>query len=516
MGGLAHGRGTNDESLAKWINSYRYSAEIIGGLEELTHLAYARTDQHKEEGDKRKQKDIVDLEALKSWFRVNKPLEQDKLFMVSLASGVKFSPEEVNVHKANEIGFEIMKSIEGQDIFTLKIKKKNLVKTFAQKSGKTKIHGKEVTLTVEKLMSRLFILANDEAKLKDAFKYELTNMNLALFEENKEMRKVNQNSLFIELDKLYEAKTSNILINSDSEHVIIDGNSLINYIKWTKQLTFSDIAQQYVEVVSLKYKNATVIFSYDNSFTPVKSLKKCDRQMEVREDLRPAMSQSEFLSVQENKINLIEIVLQKMRKNNISAKLYSTGIMAYINIIKKKLSEVSKTYVLSSDPSLLAMMMHFNFDQTYYLKLTSTPNKIYNINEMNEKLSADIKNNILLIHAFTGCELNSALFGKSKGTLLKALKKQPSLVNFTSKFYNNKSTYDEIRTGTIEIFKQLYSEGGQPIDLCDARYKGYLKTVRSNSKKAFEFKSLPPTDGSAATHGARAYFQVSQSISFIN
>lgn len=84
-----------------------------------------------------------------------------------------------------------------------------------------------------------------------------------------------------------------------------------------------------------------------------------------------------------------------------------------------KASEHQPTTLIGEDTDLLILLLYYagrNNRGLYFRsdKLKST--KVYNIIEMKQVLGSDLCSQLLFIHAFTGCDTTSHIFGVGKHT----------------------------------------------------------------------------------------------------
>lgn len=107
------------------------------------------------------------------------------------------------------------------------------------------------------LMTRYF---NDE-KLKDVFRYELSQMPSSLFDDCGLMREAKINdfvSNYIAANEaLNNTRISSDFVNNCRRHVLC-GNSFLNRLSWKKNQTFNNICSLYVEYAQ-KFNNPTIV-----------------------------------------------------------------------------------------------------------------------------------------------------------------------------------------------------------------------------------------------------------------
>lgn len=103
-----------------------------------------------------------------------------------------------------------------------------------------------------------------------------------------------------------------------------------------------------------------------------------------------------------------------------------------------------------------------------------------------------LKDHILFLHAFSGCDSTSALFGKGKISLSKILKKEGDRnIQAATTFKSSEVSQFEISEAGNTIFLALYS-GKAELSLNKHRYICFKKGV-AVGKKAFHHCRLPKT-----------------------
>lgn len=114
----------------------------------------------------------------------------------------------------------------------------------------------------------------------------------------------------------------------------------------------------------------------------------------------------------------------------------------------------------------------------------------------------DMKDMILFLHAFTGCNTTSFLFGKGKINAYKLLSSSNDLRTKVLQFYEKKKRRQRFFKWYFVL--KLYG-CTMSASLNDSRYSMYLKAVAKMSLKSkFNMASLPPTSGAAEHHAYQA------------
>lgn len=110
-----------------------------------------------------------------------------------------------------------------------------------------------------------------------------------------------------------------------------------------------------------------------------------------------------------------------------------------------------------------------------------------------------------LVHALTGCDTTSRIFGISKPAVLKTLLTDSIFRALSVAFLNAESKTEIIKSGEnliIHLFGGLSLEG---LDLL--RFRKFATKVRASSS-CVQVHTLPPISAAAAFHSQRVYLQV--------
>ncbi|GBM74753.1 hypothetical protein AVEN_197996-1 [Araneus ventricosus] len=149
----------------------------------------------------------------------------------------------------------------------------------------------------------------------------------------------------------------------------------------------------------------------------------------------------------------------------------------------------------------------FTIVNVYFLKpgKEKIAQNIFSSHVALEKTTAD---NILFIHAMSGCGTTSALFNYGKMKCMEILKNNHNLLKVIEIFKNPDITLEAIVDAWSSFLVALY---GYPISASDTpslnnvRYKCYMK---SSFNKSSNRASLPPTEAAAHQHSLRVYHQI--------
>ena len=139
--------------------------------------------------------------------------------------------------------------------------------------------------------------------------------------------------------------------------------------------------------------------------------------------------------------------------------------------------------------------MHFSQDE------------VYNIIKIKCELPSQVSKHILVLHAASGCDTVSAIYGIGKSTAFKVFDCDIDLY-FLNKFQEEHASNDDIKVAGESLLLHFFkSKKCKSLDRL--RYLSYMKKIAKKSLTSnFELESLPPTSGAAKYHSFRVYLTV--------
>lgn len=183
---------------------------------------------------------------------------------------------------------------------------------------------------------------------------------------------------------------------------------------------------------------------------------------------------------------------------------------ADVEIVQTALEESQKgllTIVTQDVDILVLMVAHALPDKPVLLMkppIGKVKRKVFSSLALQQQ-HQDLKEFILLVHGFSGCDSTSAIYGKGKKQLLKIFEANASLMECVRVFNSTDATPNEIEKAGERIFLFLYGTTNFNITLDNLRYILFQKSLK---KIAPKLESLPPTSASGAQHSFRTYYQV--------
>lgn len=225
------------------------------------------------------------------------------------------------------------------------------------------------------------------------------------------------------------------------------------------------------------------------------------------------VSQDNLLSNNKNKSRLISMLTEKFEANSFIVKHFIVKHAqddADVLIIETAIEESYKntTVVIGEDMDLLIILIaRTPIDKEIFLLKPGkgkVEQKIYSSRSFDQH--KNIRDLILFLHAFSGCDTTSALFHKGKTASLKLIKKRLDLQSAVKIFNQTDISHDLISSNGIKFFLASYNAPVEEDSINNHRYSCFIKFVSRG--KPVKLNLLPPTFDAAQQHLFRVYYQV--------
>lgn len=532
-GGLTRGRGFTEVQQSVWLFSRNICAEVTNAVQQdlLQLNSGGSSDQHVQIGktsDKKNTEDYLNtLEFLKSRRLFGLPHEKLENFV----TGREASPS-VNIFKAKDIGKAIIAKMEGISVKDFSFKRKDQAVSMG-----TKVKRKDGTIlkcNPQNLFDRLIALTlvstlETKTDLSKIMSFELAPFPPSLFESEDLMREAHKPQI-TDMLKKHQAPTPSDNAPKLEGIVVLDGGSLLYTIDWAKGSKFKKIAEQYTKFVKKHYLlpgcQVKVVFdSYPQGpttkdSTHLRRTRQACVKIRVADDTLLDITKQQYLSNSENKQNFVDYVSLKLdgiegiecvkARDDADCLIVDTAIVASTNSPNKCVT------VVGDDTDLIVLILRRTRDSTL------TPGKLY---FRTKKWHWDIallvdsikdkpymKHSILSLHANSGCDTTSRIFGKGKAKFFNIDKDDEEYWAAVDVFEQNNASKTEIADAGRTILRTVCStaeERKAGLTLNQLRAARYTdKSLKAASVITAE--SLPPTSDAADLHSLRAYLQVQQ------
>jgi len=298
----------------------------------------------------------------------------------------------------------------------------------------------------------------------------------------------------------------------------LDGGSLIHRLPWTKGATVDTVCMSYVNYVNNHYKDATVVFDGYPSVPTTKDIAHIRRtkgimlpKVNFNNDTPIITKKDEFLSNPENKQLFINTLGSKLQDGDVQVIHAEEDADLKIVLTAIEKSEQHTTTVIGEDTDLLVLLCYHSKDTSNKIYFKSEPKqnttkiKIWDITETRRKLGLSVCNILPFVHAFSGCDTTSRIFGLDKGTVLKKISANMQLQDHAAVFCQQ-SSIESIHKAGEQIFVALYG-GLQDFETLDTlRYRIFASKVCVGNIFV-QVHTLPPTADAAKLHCMRVYHQ---------
>ena len=406
--------------------------------------------------------------------------------------------------------------MEGQSLFSISYKRSMKAKTLA--SSVAVDVAKDKTIDPTLLFQRFLVVSQTaDLSLHEVMAHELSPYPPSLFEAKHLLRKPNKAQL---MTAIKEQCSDDAVLKDvpEVEHNVLDGGSLLHRLKWSEGKTYSSIADDYASFTVKHYGKATIVFDGYIGGPNTKDIthkrlrqNRTSNKVNIAEGTKFVGKKEDFLSNVENKQSLINLISQRMKDRGCHV-IQSKGD-ADVEIVKAAVSMSSNksTSVIGEDTDLLVLLLHHastsNDNKLYFYSDKGSPATVYDIKVMKKLLGYDVCSSLLFLHAFTGCDTTSAVFGIGKKSALHKVLKGDSVLKSCAKIFSTpKKNIAEIEEAGCKAMVALF--GGKPADNLSAmRYSSLCQKVGS-AKSFVTPERLPPTSSATKYHVIRTYLQV--------
>ena len=253
-------------------------------------------------------------------------------------------------------------------------------------------------------------------------------------------------------------------------YILLDGGSLLQRLPWPRRASFSEICKLYTDYVTKKYANSVTVFdgyeigpsTKDN--TRLRKFKvKIRAKVHFKEDMILQSKKEEFLANMVNKEQFIYLLSEKLRQAGCNT-VHVTGD-ADLLIVQTAVNcaENSSTTMIGEDTDLLVLLCtHADMNKSDIIFHPEAKQKTKKMRVQDIKKTKEALGKMLpVIHAVSGCDTTSRVYGIGKSASLKKLK-SPFFVRQASVFLNSRSTSDEIVNAGKKLLVALF--GGKECD----------------------------------------------------
>ena len=515
-GGLTRGRGMSESQRTKWLLSMPICLQMNSAMQKFTQTDYRTSEQHKETMESRISKDSKDMNTMMAFLCDRNPFDPTETNLRNIESGVT-ADDSANVDRAQVIGKAIVQGMRGtpQQKYTFK---RSMQAVPINEKSLVKLDGESLHIDTQLLFQRLTTAADRYIEdVSSVFQFELSSVPSSLFDNNGFPREPQKSTLADAIWKQCRFEESTPTNVTPTNAVVVDGGSLLHKLPWKIGDSFHEICSSYSCYLKQRYQNSTTIVFDGYSAGPDtkdvahlrRSKGKVGTHVKFSEDTPLRMKKEVFLNNQENKQAFIDMLGACLTTNGMDV-VHARGdadtliVDTAINLAKQ-----TPTTVIGEDTDLLVLLLHHYTADLNQMQFRSDSKstksvKIWDIRATQTTLGTTLCQSLPLLHALTGCDTTSRIFGVGKPAVLKLFQKKPYFQELCEQFLEATSS-NSIKQCGESLMLAVY-DGSDAENLNALRYKNFTSKVITNNSSV-QVQTLPPTSDAAALHCLRVYFQ---------
>ncbi|KAL7294975.1 hypothetical protein TKK_0011685 [Trichogramma kaykai] len=312
-------------------------------MESYTNVSYASSEQHVDASVTRISRDVSDLSKLVQFFENHNPFPVTPNIM-SIGTGIIGDNDKINCYKAREIGNLALRKIINDTFGTVKKGRKNKVLSLKSATSSVKIDEEIVSIDPTLIFQRASLSIQTKGEMELFLEHELATYPLTLFDASG-MRKNNKAKFYINFDMVKD-----ISVQAD-DYFVIDGGFLLHKMVWKEKTPVKDIIDLYINYITSHYSfNCCIVFDgYPEQVGDchTKSAERMRRQnknlghrAEFDENGIIFEDPDKFLSIDSNKVRLIQLLCKELSNRNFSTNIAEED--ADVMIIETAMQQINE------------------------------------------------------------------------------------------------------------------------------------------------------------------------------
>ena len=176
-------------------------------------------------------------------------------------------------------------------------------------------------------------------------------------------------------------------------------------------------------------------------------------------------------------------------------------------------ARTNTTFLVGDDTDLLVLLCYHASKHGCDLYFRREPKanargtSVWHVKRVKDQLGRVVCTNLLFLHAITGCDTTSRLYGVGKATALKKFENVPYFREQANVFNCHSPISDILTAGEKALVSFFGGKPGVGLDLL--RYQRYLKKLATKTPH-IQPQNLPPTAAAALFHSLRIYLRIKQ------
>ncbi|KAG1669042.1 Tryptophan 5-hydroxylase 2 [Nymphon striatum] len=360
-----------------------------------------------------------------------------------------------------------------------------------------------------------------DLSLEEVMRYELSPYPPSLFEDKNILQKADKpqlaQAIIAHCNKTPSCKAISDTI-PQTEMYMLDGGALLHKHKWTRGDTYGKIAKTYADFTSKQYGSATVVF---DGYLAGPSIKDNTHQRRGQATIHPIVNftgetefegkKEEFLSRGSNKQHLISLISDELER--VGCTVIQAEGDADVDIAKTavNIANVHSTTLIGEDTDLLVLLLHYcemDGKPLYFRsdKQSRGVPKVYNISWIKRLLGSEMCPQIVFLHAFTGCDSTSRVYGVGKKPAFEKLVKGDQVLQSSANAFTLRGrNHTDVENLGIQAMSVTFG-GESTCSLATLHYRIFTKKIAA-AKSFITPERLPPTESATKFHCLRVYYQ---------
>ena len=474
-GGLTRGRGMTDTVRHQWVHTAHRTAAVHDAMTNFTGLKSCGSEQHVELGSSRMKRDYADMNKMVRWLDDRNPFFGEDARLRSLSTGaVAQDGDKVNCDCSEDVGRSLHQRLDNASVHEAKMKRKDQLVPLDFVYNTIRVDKKEVYINPTTLFVRLVAIAQREEDVSQYFQYELSAYPTSLFKDGYMRKPVKP--------KLRQSLVDETVNVREGEgEFVLDGGALLHKVRWQRRSTYKDVAQQYVTYVNQKFGQCHVVFDGYDDGPAIKDHehqrrsigKKASAEITIEEANVAQDQQNVFLGNETNKSKFIGLLAKYLRLAGHLVKC-CTGdadveiVATAIDLAKKKRPSI----VVADDTDIIILLIYHwevGFGDVFFKSEKAM--KTWSVSDVVEQLGC-LKCHVLFLHAWTGCDSTSAIFGHGKTSLINNMRNSQELQELSQTMSDYWADQEAVGRAGIRLFIIMY--GGRDIrSLNKLRYEKF-------------------------------------------
>ena len=229
--------------------------------------------------------------------------------------------------------------------------------------------------------------------------------------------------------------------------------------------------QSYLDNVLSHYGQATVVFDgYEGNSTKdmTHARRKNGRKgvsVSFSASMNLTITKEAFLSDTSNKQRFVTLLGEQLEGSGCQV-FHGKGDADVLIVLKAlELANTKDTVLIGDDTDLLVLLLSKDMPQSskkiFFApepKKIHSKTRIWDIKQVKVDLGSFICQHLLFLHALSGCDTTSRLYGIGKGPILKKLKNNITLQQAALVFHNPMSTHTQVQEAGVAIYNEKNSD----------------------------------------------------------